>query len=66
VIKKIVDSYDFGLPQKRPRWFCVGFKDVIHYEFPTENKSNAVLRDIVDIENNDKSLKLTKFETLHL
>ena len=33
----IVDSCDFGLPQKRPRWFCVGFKEKIHFEFPKGN-----------------------------
>lgn len=58
----ILDSYDFGVPQYRERWFCVGFDKEIHFEFPTGNKRGTVLRDIVDINNNDESLKLSKFE----
>lgn len=59
----ILDSYDFGVPQYRQRWFCVGFKNEIHFEFPKGLKGGTVLGDIVDIDNNDESLKLTKFET---
>ncbi|WP_363550351.1 DNA cytosine methyltransferase [Caldifermentibacillus hisashii] len=59
----ILDSYDFGVPQYRQRWFCVGFKNEIQFEFPKGLKGGAVLRDIVDINNNDESLKLSKFES---
>ncbi|MET3684451.1 DNA (cytosine-5)-methyltransferase 1 [Alkalibacillus flavidus] len=58
-----LDSYDFGVPQYRQRWFCVGFKDDIYFEFPSGNNSGTALRDIVDTNNTDESLKLTKFET---
>jgi len=60
---KIIDSLKFGVPQKRERWYCVGFKEDIHFEFPIGNTSNPKLRDIISDEyNNDDNLKLTDFE----
>ncbi|MBB5355240.1 DNA (cytosine-5)-methyltransferase 1 [Anoxybacillus mongoliensis] len=59
---EILDSYDFGVPQYRQRWFCVGFDKEIYFEFPKGNQRGKVLRDIVDINNNDESLKLSQFE----
>ncbi|WP_218838253.1 DNA cytosine methyltransferase [Bacillus sp. FJAT-45350] len=59
----ILDSYNFGVPQYRQRWFCVGFKNNIHFEFPQGLKGGTILRDIVDVNNEDDSLKLTKFES---
>lgn len=59
----ILDSHNFGVPQYRQRWFCVGFNKEIHFEFPKGDKPGTVLRDIVDLNNNDESLVLTKFES---
>lgn len=59
---EILDSYDFGVPQYRQRWFCVGFDKEIYFEFPKGNQGGKVLRDIVDINNNDESLRLSQFE----
>ena len=58
----VLNSHDFGVPQYRERWYCVGFDKKIHFEFPVGSKRGTTLRDIVDAENNDPSLKLTKFE----
>lgn len=59
----ILDSHDFGVPQYRERWFCVGFKNEIHFEFPVGLKDGTTLRDIIDLENQEKTLKLTEFES---
>lgn len=58
----ILNSNNFGLPQQRERWFCVGFDKNIYFEFPKSTNNNKKLRDIVDIENNDPALKLSEFE----
>ena len=37
IFEKKIDAKDFGLPQNRPRWFCVGFRKdlgVNAFEFP--------------------------------
>lgn len=59
---KILDSYDFGVPQYRERWFCVGFNKKVDFKFPEGGKSGSKLADIVDVNNDDPSLKLTDFE----
>ncbi len=58
----ILSSLDFGLPQKRERWYCVGFKKKTKFAFPRGTKSDAKLRDIIDLNNTDPSLKLPEFE----
>lgn len=58
----ILNSHDFGVPQIRERWYCVGFKKKIYFEFPTGTNSGTVLRDIIDSNNDDESLRLTDFE----
>jgi len=60
--EKVLCSLDFGLPQKRERWYCVGFKKNTTFDFPIGTKKGAVLRDIIDLDNNDPSLALPKFE----
>ena len=58
----VLCSLDFGLPQKRERWYCVGFKKKIDFKFPEGKKQGAKLRDIIDLDNNDPSLTLPTFE----
>lgn len=59
---KILSSLDFGLPQKRERWYCVGFDKEVDFQFPKPFNTNPVLRDIIDLTDENKSLRLTKFE----
>ena len=59
---EILNSHDFGVPQKRERWYCVGFKKKIHFEFPEPTQKTSVLRDIIDLDCQDTSLNLTDFE----
>lgn len=58
----IINSFDFGVPQYRERWYCVAFKDENNYCFPVGGKRGSKLRDIVDMNNDDTSLKLSNFE----
>lgn len=58
----VLSSLDFGLPQKRERWYCVAFDRPVKYEFPKPLGGNPVLRDIVDVNDQSDNLKLTKFE----
>lgn len=59
---KVLSSLDFGVPQKRERWYCVGFDKKVDFEFPKPLEKTPTLRDIVDTNDNNPSLKLTKFE----
>lgn len=59
----ILSSLDFGLPQKRERWYCVAFKEDISFEFPKPIGGKIpVLRDIIDINDNSPELSLSNFE----
>lgn len=58
----ILSSLDFELPQKRERWYCVGFLSKTDFVFPAGTKIHKNLRDIIDLDNQDESLKLPKFE----
>ena len=60
---EILNSYDFGLPQYRERWYCVGFKDKINFDFPKGNKRGVKIKSIIDKKANlNKKLRLSEFE----
>jgi len=59
---KVLCSLDFGLPQKRERWYCVAFRKDVEFNFPASIGGNPVLRDIVDLTDDNASLALPKFE----
>ncbi|MCH8490673.1 MAG: DNA cytosine methyltransferase [Oceanicaulis sp.] len=59
---KILKSTDYGLPQKRERWYCVGSLENIDFQFPTKTKTNTTLREIIDTEEDSDALRLTDFE----
>ena len=59
---KVLSSLDFGLPQKRERWYCVGFDKKVNFEFPQPLAISPTLRDIVDLNDDNPALKLSKFE----
>lgn len=60
----ILNSFDYGVPQYRERWFCVAMrKDIASiFEFPSSEGRNTTLRDIVDVEEAGKAYQLTDFE----
>ena len=58
---KVLNTLDFGLPQKRERTYIVGFKKKTNFEFPIGNRSFKELSKV--LENNkdvDKSYFLSK------
>lgn len=59
---KILSSLDYGLPQKRERWYCVAFQSEVDFEFPTPIGGKPILRDIVNLDEKNPSLTLPKFE----
>lgn len=61
----ILNSYDYGVPQYRERWYCVAIRkdlDSGSFEFPNQKDRTTKLRDIIDIDHVDSSLSLNKFE----
>lgn len=59
---QVLCSLDYGLPQKRERWYCVAFREDVPFEFPEKLGGHPVLRDIVDLSDDNPSLILPKFE----
>jgi DNA (cytosine-5)-methyltransferase 1 len=62
---KILNSYDYGVPQYRERWYCVAARkdlDVSDFEFPNNRDRKTKLKDIIDLNETDSSLSLTAFE----
>lgn len=55
---KILDTYDFGIPQYRERWYCVAFRKNIEFKFPIGNESGSQLKSVIDIKHVDKNLDL--------
>ena len=33
----VLNTYNFGIPQYRERWYCVGFNKPIGFNFPVRN-----------------------------
>lgn len=59
---EVLDSLKFGVPQKRERWYCVGFDKELDFYFPKGENRIPKLKEIIDLEVNDAKLKLTDFE----
>ena len=58
----ILSSLDYGLPQKRERWYCVAFRTEVDFEWPKPVKGHPVLRDIINMNDRNPSLAIPKFE----
>lgn len=59
---KVLSSLDYGLPQKRERWYCVAFRQNVDFKFPEPIGGHPVLRDIIDFSDNNPKLALSQFE----
>ena len=59
---KVLNTYDFGVPQYRERWYCVGFNKSIDFKFPIGKDSGTKLHSVIDVKNKDKELLLSKRE----
>jgi DNA (cytosine-5)-methyltransferase 1 len=64
VFHKVLNAYDFGLPQNRDRLFIVGFKKdkKVHFNFPKPlNKSKTLIEVMDNLEIDKKHLIKQKF-----
>ena len=64
VFHKVLNAYDFGLPQNRDRLFIVGFKkeQKVNFDFPKPlNKSKTLIEIMDDLKINKKHLIKKKF-----
>lgn len=59
---QVLSSLDYGLPQKRERWYCVAFREDVPFEFPKPLGGHPTLRDIVDLDDHSPQLAISKFE----
>lgn len=59
---EILRSYDFGLPQMRERWYCVGSLKEIDFIFPKGEKSKPKLKSIIDKKQPINGLAISDFE----
>lgn len=58
---KVLNTLNFGLPQKRERTYIVGFKKKTNFKFPEGNRSFKSLEKILDENDNvDKSYFLSE------
>lgn len=58
----ILNSLDYGVPQSRERWYCVGFDKKMNYKFPEPYNKRTVIKDIIDTESDHSHLRLSDFE----
>lgn len=61
----ILNSYDYGVPQYRERWYCVAIRkdlDSESFKLPNQRDRKTKLKDIIDIDLKDNSLSLNDFE----
>lgn len=50
VTYKVVNAWDYGVPQKRERLITIGIRndlaDIIHFDFPKEHKKKLLMKDV--------------------
>lgn len=59
---EVLKSIDYGLPQMRERWYCVGSLKEIDFKFPEKKEKKVTLENIIEKDVDEEKLKLTKFE----
>ncbi|MBI4843793.1 MAG: DNA cytosine methyltransferase [Nitrospirae bacterium] len=60
VYYKVINSLDFGIPQKRERIYIVGFRDSIHFKFP---KALGYYKPLSQFLDDDKDVPKNYFVT---
>lgn len=58
----VLDTYDFGIPQYRERWYCVAFRKNIDFQFPNGGLAGSTLKSVINVKHKDKALNLSKDE----
>lgn len=56
---RVLNSADYGVPQNRERWYCVGFKKNVDFAFPSPIGKKVLLKDIIEPGLRDSSLRLS-------
>ncbi|PAK21370.1 hypothetical protein CJJ23_02410 [Mycoplasmopsis agassizii] len=61
---KVLNSKDFGIPQSRERWYCIGIKNGLNvtaedFVFPTKSERKINLNQIIK-PNNDPKYRITE------
>ena len=46
---RVINAGEYGLPQKRERWYCVAFRSDVNFEWPKPVGGHPTLRDIVGV-----------------
>tara|TARA_B100000519_G_C14201962_1_gene418353 strand:+ start:303 stop:1280 length:978 start_codon:yes stop_codon:yes gene_type:complete len=67
IYENVLNAFDYGLPQNRDRWYCVGFKseiDVKKFNFPKKTKLDFYLEDIID--KNVKDHRISEIALKHV
>jgi len=62
IYSTILDTYDFGIPQYRKRWFCVGMDKDIQFQFPVGKKRGSTLQEIINKNHFDERLLISDSE----
>jgi len=61
----ILNSYDYGVPQYRERWYCVAIRKdlcITDFSFPDLKDRKTKLKDIINLSEDGQSLSITDFE----
>lgn len=67
---KVINSKDFGIPQSRERWYCIGIKNGLSvtakdFVFPEKSNTSITLDDIIS-QNSDPRYQITETAKKHM